>query len=148
MSEEVDNGTIKQALAEMQPRSKAAKVRQLLPLIEQKIDEGVSMRAILEVLNEGGMDLTENTLKSSLYRARKKQPKGRSNSSTSLAQPRAVGVDDTHFSAPQPGLGAAVGAPISPLQLEKVMKPDPVQQAAELAHYETIAKHQRRSPKL
>jgi hypothetical protein len=147
VSKEVDNRKFKQTLAEMQPQSKAARVRQLLPLIEQKIKEGVSMRAILEVLNEGGMDLTENTLKSSLYRARKKQPKEHSDSSISVAQPMAVGINETHFGAAQPSLAPTVSATLSPQQLEQVMKPDPMQQAAELAHYEAIAKHQRRSSK-
>lgn len=62
-----------QALTALEPKTKAAKVREVMPLIEQRISAGVRIVDVLKALRESGIDLTEATLKSYLYRYRQKQ---------------------------------------------------------------------------
>jgi hypothetical protein len=138
----VEKKYLQQALAAMEPKGKAARLRELLPVIEQKISEGVSLRAILGVLNQGGIELTESTLKSYLYRARKKQANATGDRKGSNSPELGAAAQQ---STEHPRQDSVATDAISPLLLEKVMKPDPVQEAEEFAHYETIAKHQRRS---
>ncbi|WP_231674477.1 hypothetical protein [Ralstonia pseudosolanacearum] len=64
-----------QALTAMEPKTKAAKVREVMPVIEQRIAAGVRIADILKTLQGRGIDLTEATLKSYLYRYRRKQGK-------------------------------------------------------------------------
>lgn len=61
-----------QALTAIEPKTKAAKVREVMPVIEQRIAAGVRIADILKTLKDSGIDLTEATLKSYLYRYRRK----------------------------------------------------------------------------
>lgn len=59
----------------MEPKTKASRVREVLPAIEQKLAEGVRIADILRTLSDGGLELTEGTLKSYLSRHRKRATK-------------------------------------------------------------------------
>ncbi len=140
-----------QALTALEPKTKAAKVREVMPVIEQRISAGVRIVDILKVLKDSGLELSEATLKSYLYRYRKKQGKtvGRQ------AEPVGPRLADTPTSAhpgesvsyerePEPSTSSG---PVSMQELDRLMKPDPEKQAKDLARYERLAKQQRRSRK-
>ncbi|WP_234909671.1 hypothetical protein [Xanthomonas citri] len=85
-----------QALTAIEPKTKAAKVREVMPVIEQRIAAGVRIADILKTLKDSGIDLTEATLKSYLYRYRKKhqaKTKGQQSASQTVGMP----------APPQPG---------------------------------------------
>ncbi|BBU33359.1 hypothetical protein BTHE68_70930 (plasmid) [Burkholderia sp. THE68] len=147
---------VMQALTALEPKTKAAKVREVMPLIEQRISAGVRIADILKALREGGIDLTEATLKSYLYRYRQKQQVERettgqkiqsnaqhSSATESVSQqhhPDSSSITDSDSSE-----HVASHGPISMQELDRLMKPDPAEQAEKLARYERLAKQQRRS---
>ena len=58
----------------LKPRTKAARLRALMGLIETKLGEGVQHADILQWLNdEAGLELTERTYQSYLYRYRRRR---------------------------------------------------------------------------
>ncbi|AUS41345.1 conjugal transfer protein TraD [Ralstonia solanacearum] len=140
------------ALTAMEPKTKAAKVREVMPVIEQRIAAGVRIADILKTLKDSGIELTEATLKSYLYRHRKKHGK------TAGRQVEPVGVRSVRALASSP-LGVPVSyetdapetstprGPISIQELDRVMKPDPAQQAEDVARYERIGRQQSRGGK-
>jgi hypothetical protein len=147
-----------QALTALEPKTKAAKVREVMPLIEQRISAGVRIVDVLKALRESGIDLTEATLKSYLYRYRQKQhvereTAGQQNPSN-VQQPSATEPvsqrhypDSSSISDSDLSTDAASRGPISMQELDRLMKPDPAEQAEKLARYERLAKQQRRSRK-
>ncbi|AET95635.1 hypothetical protein [Caballeronia zhejiangensis] len=149
-----------QALTALEPKTKAAKVREVMPVIEQRIAAGVRIADILKALKEGGIDLTEATLKSYLYRYRQKQ-QVKPGVAGRPAQPGAAQSDATQpvdVSPPHHPASSALNetdssaspasrGPISMQELDRLMKPDPAEQAEKLARYERLAKQQRRSRK-
>lgn len=144
---------IKEALMALEPKTKAATVRDLMPLIEAKIAEGVLIADIVSVLNGGGLELTEGTLKSYLNRNRKRHGKlagrirapGSSQAKDSQSSEQARG-EPVWVEAGQQGPPEAAG-PVSIQDLDRIMKPDPAEQENELAQYERIGKQQRRNRK-
>lgn len=128
---------LKHILAMMEPRTKAARLRELMPVILERIAGGVRISEILQTLNQGGMDITEGTLKNYLYRYRKKQ-KGVREQPTPPAPQENVSYDTET---------QETKGPVSIQELDRLMKPDPAAQAQELASYEQIAKKHRRSQK-
>ncbi|SCK09217.1 hypothetical protein VAR608DRAFT_0321 [Variovorax sp. HW608] len=60
------------AVLALEPQTKAARLRDVLPVIEQKLAEGVRIADIARTLNDGGLELTGGTLKSYLSRYRKR----------------------------------------------------------------------------
>ncbi|MBV6885937.1 conjugal transfer protein TraD [Xanthomonas euvesicatoria] len=141
-----------QALTAMEPKTKAAKVREVMPVIEQRIAAGVRIADILKTLKDSGIDLTEATLKSYLYRYRKKhqaKTKGQQSASRTVGMP----------APPQPGESESVShetdspetstprGPISMQELDRLMKPDPEEQAKDIARYERLAKEKWRKHK-
>lgn len=141
-----------QALTAIEPKTKAAKVREVMPVIEQRIAAGVRIADILKTLKDSGIDLTEATLKSYLYRYRKKhqaKTKGQQSASQTVGMP----------APPQPGESESVShetdsaetppsrGPISMQELDRVMKPDPEEQAKDIARYERLAKEKWRKHK-
>lgn len=133
-----------QALTAIEPKSKAAKVREVMPVIEQRIAAGVRIADILKALKDSGLELTKATLKSYLYRYRKKQ---RVKMVERQVQP--VGSRSAGTPTPAPSQESSEPPtprePISMQQLDRLMKPDPAEQAEKLARYERLAKQQRRS---
>lgn len=63
---------LEEALRQLTVGKKARRLLSLWPTIEAKLEEGVSHREILRLLNENGFELTERTYKSYLYRYRKR----------------------------------------------------------------------------
>jgi hypothetical protein len=129
------NTDLHQALSGMAPKTKAARVRLVLPLIEQKIAEGVRIADMLAALHDAGIAISLATLKSYLYRYRKKQ----------AAQAPSAGRAGLASASGDPAPAAAAPAATLSLQaLDRLMKPDPARQADELAHYERLARQQSR----
>ena len=56
-------------------RTKAGRFRDVYPDVEAAISSGVSHEVIVEVLKEGGLDMSIATFRSTLQRIRAKQPK-------------------------------------------------------------------------
>lgn len=125
---------LRQALTAMEPKTKAAKVREVMPVIEQKIAAGVRIADIVTVLKDGGVDMSEATLTNYLYRFRKKRK-------TAGRQAEPVGASSAEVPA------QAAPLPVSMQELDRLMHPDPAGQAEEMAHYERVAKQQRRNRK-
>ncbi|MEX3614424.1 MAG: conjugal transfer protein TraD [Burkholderia gladioli] len=140
-----------QALTAIEPKTKAAKVREVMPVIEQRIAAGVRIADILKTLQDSGIELTEATLKSYLYRYRKKQGKtvGRQAEPVGPRSDNAPASTQTDESVSyetdsEPSTSSE---PVSMQELDRLMKPDPAKQAEDLARYERLAKQQRRSRK-
>ena len=151
-----------ETLTALEPKTKAAKVREVMPVIEQRLAAGVRIADILKALSNGGIELTEATLKSYLYRYRRKH--GRAETARPPAQPGARQTGVSHSDAalggdsltPRPAAlppsneadssnTPLARGPISMQELDRLMKPDPAEQAEKLARYERLAKQQRRS---
>ncbi|SAL05372.1 hypothetical protein AWB81_07134 [Caballeronia arationis] len=160
----------KQAVSEIEPTTKAARLRDVMPEIEKKLAVGVQLRAIHQALTGAGLDLTLQTLKTYLYRYRKELRARTTGQQTTFAAsaadvvpgPSQVGEAVLHEAKapemqepPKPQKTTqetsqrttALREPISMQELDRLMKPDPVQQAEKLARYERLAKQQRRSRK-
>ena len=65
----IDPGT---TLRKLSPHAKARRLLDMLPIIETKINEGVSHREIIRALSEQGLELSKNTYFSYLRRFRKR----------------------------------------------------------------------------
>lgn len=61
------------ALSKLKPAGKAARLRQLMPVIETKLNDGVRAADILQALKESGLDLTMGTFRNYVHLYRKKQ---------------------------------------------------------------------------
>lgn len=133
---------LSEALTGLQPKTKAARLREVMPVIEERIRAGVRLADILQALNANGLELNEATLKSYLYRYRK----GRKavTPPAAAAQPDPAGESSGNNAATRDTNPS--GGTVSMQDLERLMKPDPAQQAEDLARYERLGK-QRRSKK-
>lgn len=142
---------LKSALAQIEPRTKAGKVRELMPVIEQRMAAGVRVSEILETLKSGGIVMTEGTLRVYLYRYRKQQKK--TGDTVKQGQPTkrgSLGAEETRQETVRYDTETTPDTekgPVSMQELDKLMRPDPARQATDLANYENIAKQQRRSRK-
>lgn len=133
----------RQAVRQIEPTTKAAKLREVMPEIEMKLAAGVQLGAVHEALIASGFDLTFQTLKTYLYRHRKQRGKS-VDRRASPAAPRSANESvsyetDLEVRAPR--------EPISMQELNRVMKPDPAKQAEDLALYERIGKQRWRERK-
>jgi hypothetical protein len=128
----------RQAVRQTEPTTKAAQLRQVMPEIEKKLAAGVQLGTIHKALTDAGCDLTLQTLRTYLYRYRKKQ-KAKTEGPPSAT--RSVGVS----ARPEPGESESVSydtgspetarsrGPISMRELDRLMHPDPAEQANRLA---------------
>lgn len=66
------NENTRSKLEALQPKSKAARLRGLMPVIERKLAEGVGAAQIAEALTQEGLSLTPEMLRNYVYRYRKK----------------------------------------------------------------------------
>lgn len=83
--------------------SKARRLQGLWPTIEAKLAEGVSHAEILRLLNEIGIELTERTYKSCLYRYRKRRrSKGQQRAPMQSTEPTKSHTADVAQAAPPP----------------------------------------------
>ncbi|MGA3705800.1 conjugal transfer protein TraD [Ralstonia nicotianae] len=130
--------------------TKTAKLRKLIPSIEAKLAEGVRAAEIVETLRKGGLDLTMGTFRNYLHQYRVKHRKTVGQQAKPIG-PRAadrpassqldesVSYDTDSLGTPTPR------GPISMQELDRLMKPDPAEQAEKLARYERLGKQQRRN---
>jgi hypothetical protein len=146
-TEKVINDALAGALKALTPKTKAGMVRDLMPLIEEKIDQGVRISDILEVLKAGGLELSEGTFKNYLHRVRSRHGKPRMDRSVPSKddQERRSEVEGPAARAPDAGQQGPPTVAVSMPDLDRLIKPDPTEQADELARYERLAKQQRRS---
>lgn len=101
-----------EALRQLTTGRKAKRLGSLLPVIEQKVAEGITHGEILSLLNAKGFELTERTYKSYLYRYRKRQRNaGRAPIAARLIEqptfPTACGLPPT--STPVPSVASGQG---------------------------------------
>jgi hypothetical protein len=76
------------------PPSIGAQIRRLLPKIEAAMAAGASHEQIVQTLRETGIDVSMNTFRSALYRARKKAQKcGRKKESAGGGAPGSAASD-------------------------------------------------------
>jgi hypothetical protein len=104
----VADDSIKSALLSLTAKTTTGQLREMLPLIEEKLAAGVKHEEILEVLNAHGLNLTLGSYKTMLYRIRQ-----RTQTATAPASvPAASQPDRTTRAAttpePSPALPAAV----------------------------------------
>lgn len=141
------------ALKAVEPETKAAQIRQVMPIIEQQLKAGVRRQAILDVLKEQGIEIGMETLKSYLYRYRKAlKAEGKSDAVDVPKQPameaqpqvqpepktESVSYDADKDDQQQP-------APMAPNELSKIMNPGDDVNASELARYESAGRSRRKS---
>ncbi|MGZ9709270.1 hypothetical protein ACXX82_00315 [Glaciimonas sp. GNP009] len=126
---------IKDALTKLQPTTKAARLRALLPDIERQLAAGVQLKAIQAALHSGGLELTLATLKTYVYRFRQ------------AAHHPAIGVTNVVVASPASTQEPVTDQPVSVQDLARLMQPDAQQEATDIAHYERIAKQQRKENK-
>lgn len=140
---------LEKALQGVEPVTKAAQVREVMPIIERQLKSGVRQQAILDVLKAQGIELTPATFKSYLARYRKtNKTEGKAPSApretvaqqapTIPSEPESVSYDkepDTDLTPP---------SPVGPGELGRVMNPGDDANASDMARYETAGKKQRR----
>lgn len=131
---------LKQAVLQTAPTTKAAQLREVMPEIEKKLAAGTQLATIHHALTHAGLDLTFQTLKTYLYRYRKKHRPERQLAPTPSSPPDPSGPCEN-----APPAAPTSRAPLSMRELNRLMKPDPAEQAEKLARYERLAKQQRRS---
>ena len=137
---------IKDALTKLQPTTKAARLRTLLPDIELKLAAGVQLKAIQAALHSGGLELTLATLKTYVYRFRQE---AHHPAVVTTAGPATIPTASaTVLPADNvPLREEAAAQAISAQDLARLMQPDAQQEATDIAHYERIAKQQRKEKK-
>ena len=74
-SVETAEAALDRLAARLRPPSISAQIRRLLPKIEAAIEAGATHEQIVETLRKSGIDISLNTFRSTLYRARKKVSK-------------------------------------------------------------------------
>ena len=79
---------LKTSVSNLQVKTKAAKLRALMPLIEAKVIEGVRHADIIVALNEQGFEVNEMTYRTYLKRHRQKQTATGSNPASSPLIPK------------------------------------------------------------
>ncbi len=141
------------ALMAVGPESKAAKIRQVMPLIEQQLSAGVRRQVILDVLKQQGIELSMETLKSYLYRYRKAQRQNpATQSKTTSPVPSMQPVIEREAPENEGGVSydtetdskVSQTAPLGPSELSKIMNPGDDQNASDLAMYESAGRSRRK----
>lgn len=123
----------KNALTDIEPKTKAARIKNLHDLIESKINSGVHIAQIVEALNAAGLEINVATLKSYLYRLRRKKPP--TPLASSPVQNQTVGPEHSETKTSRSTLS----------DIDSILNQDPASQAQELARYERLAKSTRRN---
>lgn len=141
------------ALKAVEPETKAAQIRQVMPIIEQQLKAGVRRQAILDVLKEQGIEIGMETLKSYLYRYRKALKAAVK--SEALAVPKPPAMEAQPQVQPEPKTDSVSyntneddqqqPAPMPPSELSKIMNPGDDVNASELARYESAGRSRRKS---
>nr|WP_314578116.1 ROK family transcriptional regulator [uncultured Pseudomonas sp.] len=88
------------AIEKLEAGTKAARVRALLPEIEERLSAGVRISDLVQALNDNGLPISVATLKSYLYRSRKVKKEQHSDAAVSiLAIERSNAFSDVRLSA-------------------------------------------------
>ena len=140
------------ALKAVEPETKAAQIRQVMPIIEQQLKAGVRRQAILDVLKEQGIEIGMETLKSYLYRYRKAlKAEGKSDAvdvpkpPAMEAQPQVQPEPKTESISYDTDKDDQQQPPMAPSELSKIMNPGDDVNASELARYESAGRSRRKS---
>ncbi|WP_045762329.1 hypothetical protein [Xanthomonas albilineans] len=133
----MQDGDLQNKLEAIKPATKAAKLRQLMPLIERKLGEGARAADIVAVLNTGGLELTLGTFRGYLHRYRQQQAKSARGART-LAS--AASPTPPVKPAASASTAPATTGPVNLGQLDQLMRPDEHQQADDMARYERVGK--------
>ncbi|MHC5208917.1 hypothetical protein [Pseudomonas chlororaphis] len=135
------------ALQAVEPETKAAQIRQVMPIIEQQLKAGIRRQAILDVLKAQGIEISMETLKSYLYRYRKSVKAGEvkaadvpSSPAASVPEAPAEKPDSVSYDTKPED----PPAPMAPNELSKIMNPGDDVNASELARYESASPSRRR----
>lgn len=139
-----DDSGLEARIRALKPTNKAARFRRLAPTILAKLEEGVAASELLNVLNQGGLELDLGTFRTYLSRYRKQQ-KSVPVASAAGAQTETVSYDTNVPPAPVAPLAPTSRTPLSPQELHALIHPDPAQQAEEMAGYERLAKEAARA---
>ena len=139
------------ALQAVEPETKAAQIRQVMPIIEQQLKAGVRRQAILNVLKEQGIEISMETLKSYLYRYRKSVKAGTVEASANVPSSQSAAVVP-EATAEKPEIvsydtnteSQDLPAPMAPNELSKIMNPGDDLNASELARYESASPSRRK----
>jgi len=150
---------IEAALMAVEPVTKAAKIRQVMPVIEKQLKAGVGRQAILDVLKAQGIEVSMDTLKSYLYRYRKAQREN----GTTVANPAPAPQNPVDVPRPvEPGRQVEPTAEggvsydidtspnadsrphVGPAELNRLMNPGDDQNASDLDRYESAARSTRK----
>ncbi|MEZ2726774.1 hypothetical protein ACBQ21_22670 [Pseudomonas putida] len=144
---------IEAALMAVEPVTKAAKIRQVMPVIEKQLKAGVRRQAILDVLKAQGIEVSMDTLKSYLYRYRKAQ-RGNSPNVASPAPAPITLEEPVRQNEPQleggvsydtdPSHDADERSHVGPAELSRLMNPGDDQNASDLDRYESAARSRRK----
>lgn len=137
------------ALQDVEPVTKAAQVREVMPIIEKQLKAGVRQQAILDVLKAQGIELTLATFKSYLARYRKSiKPEGSAPSAPRgtveqqapkiPSEPESVSYDT------EPDTDETPTGLVGPGELGRVMNPGDDANASDMARYESAGRKQRR----
>ena len=73
----MDQDALRKSISKLQPRSTAARLRELMPEIDRKARSGVQCADIVAALTEGGLKVSLKTLRQYLYRWRAAARKAR-----------------------------------------------------------------------
>jgi hypothetical protein len=134
------------ALKAMEPDTKAAQMRSVMPIIEAQLKAGVKQQAILDVLKNQGIELNMPTFKNYLYRYRKSLKNGMqttepaSGMTTTPIEKEPVSV--SYETEPETEPTSTV--PVAPSALSKIMNPGDDVNASEMARYESAGKKRRK----
>jgi hypothetical protein len=128
----------RQVVNQIEPTTKAARLRTVMPDIERKLAAGVRLAQIHQGLVDAGFELTLATLKTYLHRYRKKHA-----AAGTEPMPMATARLDQRPAGDEPH--TAGNTAVSIQELDRLMHPDPAEQATELARYERVARQRRRS---
>lgn len=107
-----------EALRALKPQTTSARLRDVLPLIDERLRAGFRYEEILDTLTKAGMAVNLNTLKSNVQRYRKKQNPVAPASAVPIIPATQV---DTH-------------------SLSRFMRPDAAEESVDLLRYEQLGK--------
>lgn len=147
---------LKAVISQVEPTTKVAQLRQVMPEIEEKLAAGVTLAQLHKAMTEAGFEVAFETLKTYLYQHRRKsrqaasRPLASASSSTppelpSPSGPAPAGEHGTpqeipDAAPPQPG----VRPPVAPDELVRLMRPDPEKHAADFAELQRLGKEMAR----
>nr|WP_172687422.1 conjugal transfer protein TraD [Pseudomonas syringae] len=142
---------LESALRQIEPATMAAKVRQVMPVIEEQLRAGATHAAVREVLAKSGIVVNDRTFKTYLYRYRKTLKSDHNGASVGSEldkqEPSAPRVSenvsyDTDDEAE--GSDARPTGPVVFGSLSKLMNPGEDVNAGEMARYEAAGKPKRK----